>query len=104
MNILFTTTGHFEDPEHKLLVQTFRDRKHIIEPVPMERLTGYLKFDPMSQRAAVDAILCKADTDPEGGAAYTLPRALKLAADSPPGARVYAPCATDANGNPFRSS
>jgi hypothetical protein len=81
MNILFTTTGHFEDPEHKLLIQTFRDRKYIIEPVPMERLTGYLKFDPMSQRAAVDAILCKADTDPEGGATYTLPRALKLSAD-----------------------
>lgn len=81
MNILFTTTGHFEDPDHKLLIKTLRDQKHIVEMMPMERFMSYLKFDAMSQRAAVDAILCKADTDPEGGATYTLPRALKVAAE-----------------------
>lgn len=81
MNIVFTTTGHFEEPDHKLLIKTLRDQKHIVETMPMERLMGYLKFDAVSQRAAVDAILCKADTDPEGVATYSLPRALKLAAD-----------------------
>jgi hypothetical protein len=81
MNILFTTTGHFEDPDHKLLIKTLRDQKHIVETMPMERLAGYLRFDTVSRHAAVDAILCKADTDPEGIATYTLPRALKVAAD-----------------------
>ena len=81
MNIVFTTTGQFEDPDHKLLIKTLRDQKHIVETMPIERLMGYLKFDAVSQRAAVDALLCKADTDPDGVATYTLPRALKLAAD-----------------------
>ncbi|MDP9039358.1 MAG: DUF4263 domain-containing protein [Acidobacteriota bacterium] len=81
MNIVFTTTGQFEDPDHKLLIKTLRDQKQIVETMPIERLMGYLKFDAVSQRAAVDALLCKADTDPDGVATYTLPRALKLAAD-----------------------
>jgi hypothetical protein len=81
MNILFTTTGHFEDRDHTLLIRTLRDQKHIVEMLPMERVMGYLTFDPVSQRASVDAILCKADTDPEAIAAYTLPRVLKLAAE-----------------------
>jgi hypothetical protein len=81
MNIVFTTTGHFEEPDHKLLIKTLRDQKHIVETMPMERLMGYLKFDAVSQRATVDAILCKADTDPEDIATYTLQRAVKVAAD-----------------------
>jgi hypothetical protein len=79
MNILFTTTGHFEAPNHKLLIGTFRDRKHIIESAPLDRIMGYLKFDPVSKHACIDAIVCKADTDPEGVSTYTLQRFMKFA-------------------------
>ncbi len=44
-----------------------------------EQLIGYLQTDPASKWAAVDTIVCKADTDPKGGATYTLPRAVNLA-------------------------
>lgn len=81
MNILLTSTGFLEDREHGLLIQTWRDHHHIVETLPFERLMAYLSFDPSSRWAAVDAVVCKADTDPEGIAAYTLQRALKLAAD-----------------------
>ena len=57
------------------------DHHHIVETLSFERLVEYVKFSPSSRWAAVDAIVCKADTDLEGIATYTLPRALKLAAD-----------------------
>ena len=71
MNILLTSTGFLEDREHGLLIQTWRDHHHIVETLPFERLMAYLSFDPSSRWAAVDAVVCKADTDPEGIAAYT---------------------------------
>lgn len=81
MNILVTSTGFLEDREHKHLIQTWRDHHHIVETMPFEQIIGYIKLDPSSRWAAVDTIVCKADTDPEGIAAYTLPRALKLASE-----------------------
>jgi hypothetical protein len=81
MNILLTSTGFLEDREHKHLIQTWRDHHHIAETLPFERLMDYLIFDPSSRWGAVDTIVCKADTDPEGIAAYTLQRALNLATD-----------------------
>ncbi|MGP0020891.1 MAG: hypothetical protein ACLPHP_20145 [Candidatus Sulfotelmatobacter sp.] len=65
MNILLTCTGSLEDRDHKVLIKARRDYHHIIETMPFERLIGYLKIDPASKWAAVDAVLCKADTDPE---------------------------------------
>lgn len=59
----------------------WRAHHHIVEALPFERLLAYPRFDPGSKWAAVDAIVCKADTDPEGGATYTLPHALMLATD-----------------------
>lgn len=81
MNILLTGTGFPEVRELESLVQAWRDRYHIIETLPFGRLIDYVKLDPRSRWAAVDAVVCKADTDPEGIIAYTLDRALKLAAD-----------------------
>jgi hypothetical protein len=73
------STGNIEDHAHKHLVQTLRDNHHIVETMNFDRLIGYLRFDNASTFAAVDAIVCKADTDPEGVATYTLPRAVNLA-------------------------
>ena len=81
MNILLTSTGFIEDHELERLVQAWRDHHHIIEPLPFDRVINYIRFDPSSGFAAVDVVVCKADTDPEGVVAYTLDRALKLAAD-----------------------
>ncbi len=81
MNLLLTSTGFLEDRKHDDLIQTWRDHHHIVETLPFDRLMDYVRFNPSSRWAAVDAIVCKADTDPEGIATYTLPRALKLAAD-----------------------
>ncbi len=79
MNILLTSTGFLEDHDHKYLIKTWRDHHHAVEAMPFDRVMGYLKVDQGNRWAVVDAIVCKADTDPEGGTTYTLPRALKLA-------------------------
>jgi hypothetical protein len=46
-----------------------------------DRLMGYLKYDTSARWAAVDAIVCKGDTDTEGVLYSTLQRAIKLAED-----------------------
>jgi hypothetical protein len=79
LNILLTSTGSLEDNAHKHFIQSLRDSHHIVETMNFDRLIGYLRFDRASTFAAVDAIVCKADTDPEGVATYTLPRAVNLA-------------------------
>lgn len=81
MNILLTTTGSTEERDFKSLLDTWRAHHHIVETMTFDRLMGYLKFGTSSQRAEVDAIVCKADTDPDGIAIYTLNRALKVAED-----------------------
>jgi hypothetical protein len=79
LNILLTSTGNLEDRAHKHLVTALRDHHHIVETLNFERIIEYLKFDSASKWAAVDAIVCKADTDPEGVATYTVTRAVSLA-------------------------
>lgn len=64
---------------------------HLVEEMPMERVTSYLRLDPSSSLALVDAIICAADSpvltmrpNSEGGAiepTYPLERALLLADD-----------------------
>ena len=64
---------------------------HLVEEMPMERVTSYLRFDPSSSLALVDAIVCAADSpiltmrsNSEGGGiepTYPLERALWLAED-----------------------
>ncbi len=46
MNILLTSTGFIEDRELERLIQAWRDRYHIIEPLLLERLINYVRFDP----------------------------------------------------------
>jgi hypothetical protein len=81
MNILLTSTGFMEDRHFKTMPSGWQAQYHIVETMPFDRLMGYLKFGTGSQWAAVDAIVCKADTDPEGIAYYTLTRSLRLAED-----------------------
>jgi hypothetical protein len=81
MNILLTSTGSLEDRHFKSLLESWRAHHHIVETMPFDRLMGYLKFATSSQWAAVDAVVSKADTDPDGIAIYTLNRTLKLVED-----------------------
>jgi hypothetical protein len=79
LNILLTSTGSLEDRDHKHLIKALRDNHHLVETLNFDQVISYIKFDKASKWAAVDAILCKADTDPDGIATYTLPRAVSLA-------------------------
>ena len=79
LNILLTSTGNLEDNAHKHLIKALRDHHNLVETLNFDQVISYLKFDKASKWAAVDAIVCKADTDPEGIATYTLPRAVSLA-------------------------
>jgi len=81
MNILLTTTGSSEDRHFKSLLDAWRAHHHIVETMPFDRLMGYLKFGTSSRWAEVDAVVCKADTDPDGIEIYNLNRTLKLAED-----------------------
>jgi hypothetical protein len=81
LNILLTSTGSLEDRGFKGTLDDWRASHHIVETMPFDRLITYLKFGSSSQRAAVDAIVCKADTDPDGIGYYTLNSALKLSED-----------------------
>ena len=56
MNILLTSTGNLDDRDHKYLMKTCRDYHHIVETLPLDRLLDYLRVDPGSKWAAVDAI------------------------------------------------
>ena len=63
MNLLYTTIGNFQTLESQENIADWRKQYHIIETLPMEGLTGYLRFDISSGLALVDAIVCDADTD-----------------------------------------
>lgn len=88
MNLLFTVVG-FHTLESQTHVETFRQYHHIVELMPMERLTSYLLLDSASRLASVDAIVCAADTDsivvnPDTGhleLEFPLTKALRLAED-----------------------
>lgn len=63
MNILFTSVGNFLSLESDACLTEWRARHHIVERMPMERLVSYLRVDPASTLALVDAIVCMADSD-----------------------------------------
>jgi hypothetical protein len=87
VNLLYTTTGNFQTLESQENLAVWRKLYHIIETMPMEQLTGYLRFDLSSSLALVDAIVCSADTDMIDfgafGPSFTFPvtQALRLAED-----------------------
>jgi hypothetical protein len=67
-------------------IEVWRQQRHIVETMPIERLTTYLRFDPASAFALVDAIVCGADSlfSFENGwvePTYALPFALYVAKD-----------------------
>jgi len=89
VNLLYTNTGNFQTLESQENIAAWRSNYHIIELLPMERLTGYLRFDISSGLALVDAIVCAADTDGivwesptvDSILSFPITRALKLAQD-----------------------
>src|SRR5271157_1515029 len=87
MNLLFTTAGNFQTLESQDRVAVWRSRKHIIELMPMESVTSYLRLNPASSLALIDAIVCVADDPPIATLTpyhsnfYQLDFALKLAED-----------------------
>jgi hypothetical protein len=60
MNILLTALWY---SDRISLQKELRERRHIVEYVPFDRVLGYIKFSPGSPFAAVDAIVCLADSD-----------------------------------------
>jgi hypothetical protein len=87
VNLLYTTAGNFQTLESQENIVVWRKQYHIVETMPMERLTSYLRFDVSSGLALVDAIVCAADTDmidfgPFGPSLnFPITRALKVAED-----------------------
>jgi hypothetical protein len=63
VNILFTSVGDFLTLESQVCLKEWKDRQHIVERMPIGRVTAYLRFDLASSLALVDAIVCMADTD-----------------------------------------
>ena len=63
MNFLFTSVGNFQTLESQDTITEWRQRHHIVEVMPFERLASYIKFAPGSGLALIDAIICAADTD-----------------------------------------
>ena len=89
MNILFTAVANFLTLESKACLSEWRARLHIVEQMPMERIVGYLRFEPASALALVDAIVCMADSDrialatdrPMPILDFPLQKAIRLATD-----------------------
>jgi hypothetical protein len=79
MNILFTSVGNFLSMEAEAWLAECRAQYHLVERMPMERIATYLRFDPASTLALVDAIVCMADS---GRIAYAAFRPLP-SLDSP---------------------
>jgi antiviral defense system Shedu protein SduA len=63
MNLLYTAVGNFQTLEAQSYAAEWRARYHIVEQMPFERVVAYLRFDPASTLALVDAIVCMADMD-----------------------------------------
>jgi hypothetical protein len=63
MNLLYTTTGDLESSESEREIESWRTQHHIVETMPMERLTSYLRFGLARALALVDAIVCAAHHD-----------------------------------------
>jgi hypothetical protein len=63
MNILFTSVGDFLTFESQECLREWAIRFHNVERMSFERAVAYLRLDPASALALVDAIVCIADTD-----------------------------------------
>src|SRR5271169_7134730 len=87
MNLLFTVASEFDSAESQYRLALWRNRRHIVEVMPLEQVASYLRFDPASELALVDAIVCAADAPPIAsfsplrGNLYQLHYALLLAED-----------------------
>jgi len=82
MNLLYTCVGDFETLETQQCVSEWRARYHILENMPFDRVTAYLRLSPSSGLALVDAIVCMADSDTDGFyGGNLLEKALALASD-----------------------
>jgi hypothetical protein len=85
MNLLYTTPGDFLTYESEANLQVWRSRYHIVDRMPIEKVTSYLRLDPASSLALVDAIICVADTEivdvDNPSLNFPLGKALALAAD-----------------------
>src|SRR5580704_12775783 len=66
MNILYTCIGNFETLETQQCVGEWRARYHIVENMPFDRVTAYLRLSLASGLALVDAIVCIADAETDG--------------------------------------
>jgi hypothetical protein len=62
MNILFTSVDSFPSVETERWLAEWRARHQLVEQMPMDRVARYLRFEPASARALVDAIVCMADS------------------------------------------
>lgn len=80
MNLLYTCVANIESLETQQCLSAWRARHHIVENMPFDRVTAYLKFSLASSLALVDAIVCMADTDGYFGG-QLLQKALALASD-----------------------
>jgi hypothetical protein len=86
MNLLYTTPGNFLSLESQANIELWRRLCHNVVTMPMERLTSYLRLDPASSLAFIDAIICFVDSDivtyfRRADEDFPLRTALELAAD-----------------------
>jgi hypothetical protein len=82
VNLLYTCVGNFETLETQQCVSEWRARYHIVENMPFDRVTAYLRLSPSSGLALVDAIVCMADADTDGFYGDNLfEKAIRLASD-----------------------
>jgi hypothetical protein len=63
MNLLYTTPSNFLTLESQANLEVWRRLYHFVERMPIEHVASYLRLDPASSLALVDAIVCVADTD-----------------------------------------
>lgn len=81
MNLLYTCVANFETLETQQCLADWRARYHIVENLPFERVTAYLRLSLARSLALVDVIVCMADADQVYSGGYLLRTALALAAD-----------------------
>jgi hypothetical protein len=63
MNLLFTAVGNFETRESQACKAEWRAQYHIVEQMPIQRVSDYLRSNQSSTLALVDAIICMADME-----------------------------------------
>jgi hypothetical protein len=60
MNLLYTAVSGVRFLDSEDHVKAWRNEHQIVEELPFERLAAYLRFDPASSLALIDAIVCSA--------------------------------------------